>query len=257
MKKYIYIIIALVLTGTLFSACKKDLKTFEGDSGIHFYQAVFGWEKRPIGDSTVISFSYAKTTLKDSFILIPVMISGPRSTKDREFKLSIDPISTAISGTHYEMLNQGLTIPANQEISIIGIKLHRTVDMLTKDYLIVLNLESNENFKTTMKDRVLDAGTGRKLSYIRYKIHINDILKKPAAWLDSYLGPFSRKKLFLLAEVAEIKNIGELDNTSLTSISKVIFYGTFLQRYLNEMKATGKTIYEDDGKEMRMGDAVQ
>jgi hypothetical protein len=30
-----------------------------------------------------------------------------------------------------------------------------------------------------------------------------------------------------------------------------------MQRYLNEMKASGKTIYEEDGKEMRMGDAVQ
>lgn len=257
MKKYIYIIIALVTIGSLFSACKKDLKTFEGETGIYFLPSVFTWEKKPIGDSTVISFSYAKSTLKDSVILIPVMISGPTSTTDKDFKLTIDPASTAVPGTHYEILNKNFVIPANGQAAIVGIKLHRTTDMLTKDYLMILNLESNENFKLTMRDRILDAATGKKVSYIRYKIHLNDILKKPAAWLDAYLGPFSRKKLFLMAEVAEIKDIGDLDNINLTSISKLVFYGTFMQRYLNEMKASGKTIYEEDGKEMRMGDSVQ
>ncbi|NQX42041.1 protein of unknown function [Pedobacter steynii] len=257
MKKYIYIVIALVAIGSLFSACKKDLKTFEGETGIYFLPSVFIWEKKAAGDSTVISFSYAKSTLKDSVIQIPVMISGPTSTKDRDFKLTIDPLSTAIPDTHYKILNEKFTIPANGQAAIVSIMLHRTADMLTRDYVMILNLESNENFKTTMRDRVLDAATGKKISYIRYKIRLNDILKKPAAWLDSYLGPFSRKKLFLMAETAEIKNIGDLDNTMLTSISKVVFYGTFMQRYLNEMKASGKTIYEEDGKEMRMGDAVQ
>lgn len=257
MKKYIYIVIALVAIGGLFSACKKDLKTFEAETGIYFLPSVFAWEKKPVGDSTIISFSYAKSTLKDSVILIPVMITGQTSTKDKDFKLSIDPASTAVPDTHYEILTKNFAIPANGQTAIVSIKLHRTEDMLTKDYVLILNLEGNENFKTPMVDRVLDAATGRKISYIRYKIHLNDILKKPAAWLDYYLGPFSRKKLFLLAETAEIKNIGDLDNTSLTSISKIVFYGTFMQRYLNEMKASGKTIYEEDGKEMRMGDAVQ
>ncbi|WP_158622493.1 DUF4843 domain-containing protein [Pedobacter sp. KBW06] len=257
MKKYIYLVIALVAIGSLFSACKKDLKTFEGATGIYFLPSVFAWEKKPVGDSTVISFSYAKNTMTDSVVLIPVMISGPTSTIDKEFKLTIDPASTAVPNTHYEILNKNFAIPANGQVAIVGIKLHRTPDMLTKDYSIILNLESNENFKTTMADRVLDAATGRKISYIRYKIHLNDILKKPAAWLEYYLGPFSRKKLFLMAETAEIKDIGDLDNTNLTSISKLVFYGTFMQRYLNEMKASGKTIYEEDGKEMRMGDSVQ
>jgi hypothetical protein len=257
MKKYIYVVIALVAIGSLFSACKKDLKTFEGETGIYFSPSVFAWEKRPVGDSTVISFSFAKSTLKDSVILLPVMIAGPTSTTDKDFKLTIDPASTAVPGTHYEILNKNFMIPENGQAAVVGIKLHRTTDMLTKDYALILNLESNENFKTTMRDRVLDAATGRKISYISYKIHLNDILKKPAAWLDYYLGPFSRKKLFLLAETAEIKDIGDLDNTNLTSISKVVFYGTFMQRYLNEMKASGKTIYEEDGKEMRMGDGVQ
>ncbi|MNL27129.1 hypothetical protein D3C87_1486980 [compost metagenome] len=71
------------------------------------------------------------------------------------------------------------------------------------------------------------------------------------------MGAFSRKKLFLMAEVAEIKNLGDLDNTTITTIPKTIYYGTFMQRYLNEMKAAGKTIYEDNGSEMIMGPSVQ
>ncbi|WGQ10076.1 DUF4843 domain-containing protein [Pedobacter gandavensis] len=252
-----HIIIAVLLLSVAFTACKKGLNTYEGTAGIYFRLATLQFSNNPGRDSTAISFSYAKAAVKDSLIAIPVQISGARSPEEREFKLTIDPKTRAIAGTHYEILNQRFVIPANGTEQYIFINVHRTTDMLSNNFLLVLNLEENEHFGTPMKDRLVNATTGKRLSFIKHTIWMNDILKKPAAWLDAYLGPFSRKKLFLLAEVAEIPNIGDLDNTGLTSIGKVQYYGTFLQRYLNDMRASGKTVYEDDGKEMVMGPSVQ
>lgn len=252
-----HIIIAVLLLAAVFTACKKGLNSYEGTAGIYFRLAVLQFSNNPGRDSTAISYSYAKASVKDSLIAIPVQISGAPSPADREYKLTIDPKTTAIAGTHYEILNQRFVIPANAVEQYIFINLHRTPDMLSNNFRLVLNLEENEHFGIPMKDRLVNATTGKRLSFIKHTIWVNDILKKPAAWLDGYLGPFSRKKLFLLAEVAEIPNIGDLDNTALTSIGKVQFYGTFLLRYLNDMKASGKTVYEDDGKEMVMGPSVQ
>lgn len=252
-----HIIIAVLLLSAAFTACKKGLNTYAGTTGIYFRLALLQFSNNPGRDSTAISFSYSKATLKDSLIAIPVQISGAPSPVEREFKLTIDPKTTAISGTHYQILNQKFVIPANGGEQYIFINLHRTPDMLSNNFLLVLNLEENEHFGTPMKDRLVNATTGKRLSFIKHTIWMNDILKKPATWLDGYLGTFSRKKLFLMAEVAEIQSIGELDNIGLTSIAKIQYYGIFMQRYLNDMRASGKTVYEEDGKEMVMGSSVQ
>lgn len=258
MKRNIYVIAVFLFFCSGIIACKKDLKTYDGEEGIYFLSSFRFSSGTEIGvDSTAISFAYAKTIAKDSTIFLPVKIAGKSTGTDREFKLSIDPSSTAVPGTHYEMLSTNFFIPANQVIGLIGVKLKRTPDMLTKNFLLIFKLEENNNFKTLMQDVVINTTTGKKKSYIQHTVWINDILKKPKSWFDTYLGVFSKKKLFLLADVAEIKDLSDLDNTSITTIPKVIYYGTFMQRYLNEMKASGKTIYEDDGTEMIMGPSVQ
>ncbi|TCC97785.1 DUF4843 domain-containing protein [Pedobacter hiemivivus] len=259
MKRNIYVIAVILFFFGGIIGCKKDLKTYEGEGGIYFPSSYRFSNGLQIGvDSTLISFAYAKTTAKDSTIFLPVKIDGKVADIDREFKLSITPASTAVEGTHYEMLSKTFIIPANQITGVIGISLKRTPDMLDKNFLLVLKLEENTNFKTLMQDVVINTTTGKKKSYIQHTLWINDILKKPRSWLDTYMGPFSRKKLFLLADLAEINDIADLDNTSITTIPKTIYYGTFMQRYLNEMRAMGKTIYEEDGvTEMIMGPSVQ
>nr|WP_121269563.1 DUF4843 domain-containing protein [Pedobacter schmidteae] len=251
-----YIAMFLLLC-TALVACKKELKTYDGLTGIYFAPAVD--TRNYVGvDSTAISFAFAKASLMDSVMKLVVRVSGEPVNRERGFKLSIDPTSTAIVGQHYEILNSGFVIPANKVADTLKIKMKRTTDMLSQTFTIRLKLEANENFDTPMQDRVINTVTGKKLSFITHTIWVNDIVKKPKAWLDDYLGPFSRKKLFLLAEVAEIKNIGDLDDYVITSISKLNYYGAFMQRYLNEMKANNKTIYEADEKtEMIMGPRVQ
>lgn len=256
MKRNICIIAILLLFGSSFTACKKDLDTYDGLTGIYFAPAIDG--RNYVGvDSTIVSFAYAKSTTKDSVMKLVVRVSGEPTNVARTFKLSVMPTSTAISGQHYDIQNTPFTIPANSVADTIKIKLKRTTEMLTTSFSLKLQLEGNENFNTPMQDRVTNTATGKKLSFITHTIWINDIVKKPKAWIDSYLGTFSRKKLFLLAEVAEIKNIGDLDDLNLSPISKIVYYGTFMQRYLNEMKASNNTILDEDKSEMIMGPLVQ
>jgi hypothetical protein len=256
MNKNVYIMALLLLCSSSFMACKKDLKTYDGLSGIYFVKAVDRVSYVGV-DSTVVSFAYAKSTVKDSIMKLVVGVSGRPENKDRSFKLTINPASTAIASQHYEIMNPDFIIPANKLQDTLKIKLKRTISMLTQTYLLKLRLENNENFDTPMQDRIINSVTGKKLSFVNHTIWINDIIVKPKTWMEAYLGDFSRKKLFLLAEVAEIKDLGVLDDLSATPFTKILYYGSFMQRYLNEMKAAGKTIYEDNGSEMIMGPSVQ
>ncbi|WP_315815442.1 hypothetical protein [Paraflavitalea speifideaquila] len=45
-------------------------------------------------------------------------------------------------------------------------------------------------------------------------------------------------------------------NTTIT-IAELIYFGRFMQRYLNEQKAAGNIIKEEDGSDMIMGPSVQ
>lgn len=258
MKKYIYPIFTIMLLGSIFCSCKKGLKDFDGVSGIYFLRSI---EPEKINgtliDSAQVTFSYTKPSTKDSTLLIPVRISGAPVKVDRPYQLGIDPASTAVLNQHYKILNTKIFIPANQVTDTLKVKLLRTPDMLTQTYSLVLKLENNENFKTTMQDRVIDQATGKKLSFITYKIVFSDVLVKPKAWLDAYLGTFSRKKLYLMGEVLSIKDLSVLDDRKQTNPGKLAYYGSFMQRYLNEMEADGNPINDEDGSVMKMGPAAQ
>lgn len=256
MKNYKNIITVLLLASCVLLACKKDLKTYDGEESIYFLSSVAPLNKGAVNDSMLITFAYAKPNLQDSTVKLSVRIAGSPVGTDREFKLVVDPASTAQAGIHYS-IGQKFVIPANEVTAHLDVKLKRTAEMRENNYTIIFKLEDNQFFKTPMKDRVLNATTGKVLKFTTYSIWINDILRKPKAWQEIYLGTFSRKKMFLLSELLEIPDLSVLDDTQLTPIPKRVYYATFMQRYLNEMKAAGKTIYDENGSEMIMGAGVQ
>ncbi|MNL07062.1 hypothetical protein D3C87_1277220 [compost metagenome] len=83
---------------------------------------------------------------------------------------------------------------------------------------------------------------------------MNDILKKPFRWQDSYLGVFSRKKLLLMVEIVDA-DPAYIDGSP--SIGVLQAWGKYMQRYLNDQKVAGNIIREADGTEMIMGPLVQ
>lgn len=123
--------------------------------------------------------------------------------------------------------------------------------------MFMIELVPNENFVTRMQTEKV-AGTNSVLSLNTFRIFFNDILSQPETWADYYVGKFSIKKFYLMGQVLNL----DLDKFSGPAYSQITFqelnyYGIAMQRYLNRMKSDGKTVYEDDGKEMVMGAGVQ
>jgi len=252
MNKLFFKILGLIFLTTLLS-CQKELHKYEGKPAIYFNEAgrltAFGGEV--LRDSTVMSFSLAKA--QDSIVNMVITTTGAKQDIDRPYKLVINANSDAVVENHYEILNKSFFIKKNQLSDTVKIKFFRKVDMQAKTFLLSFDLLENENFSTEMKYRVL-AATKKKNSLINYRWYINDIIKKPGRWLDGYFGIFTRKKLLLMAEVLGIEP-AYLDAS--VSIPETIAYGKFMQRYLNEQRAAGNIIYEENGSEMVMGSAVQ
>jgi hypothetical protein len=250
MNKLILNILGLAILGILFS-CEKELNKYEGKPTVYFYDAgkIPAFSGDNPKDSTIMSFSLAKS--QDSIVNMVISVAGAKSDIDRPYKLVINPKSDATAGTHYEILNSSFVIKKNRLADTVKIKFFRRADMQAKTFLLNFDLQENENFATDMKYRIV---SNRQVSLVSYRWFANDIIKKPARWLDTYLGTFTRKKLLLMAEILGIEP-AYLDAS--VSIGEMTAYGKFMQRYLNDQKAAGKTIYEDDGSEMIMGASVQ
>ncbi|SFG92062.1 DUF4843 domain-containing protein [Pedobacter insulae] len=252
MKKIIYTLCA-IMTVMLGLSCEKPLETYSGKSSIYFNEAgrlpVYSGE--PIKDSTNLSFSLAKS--KDSIINMVIAATGATSDVDRTYKLVINPSSTAIEGKHYEFLTRDFSIKKSKTLDTVKIKFFRTMDMQATNFLLSFDLEENESFATLMSYKTINSA-GKIHSFVNYRWFVNDIIKRPGRWLDVYLGTFSRKKLFLMVEVLGVDPI-KLDSS--VSIAETLAYGKFMQRYLNDQRAAGNTILEEDGSAMIMGSAAQ
>jgi hypothetical protein len=255
MKNIIYNLALLLLLSVAGLSCKKsELFTYQGKADIYFDAATKlpGFNGEVITDSTIVSFAYS--TVQDSISKIIIGVTGAMKDYDRSYKLQVSPVSTAVAGKHYDFISTDFVIKKNTLKDTLFLNLHRTKDMQSTEPLLILHLEENDSFVTSMRDKLLSTTTGKKMSYVTYKVYVNDIIKKPSGWFDFYLGTFSRKKLFLMVDVLSVEPSFFIGTPSLGIL---LAYGKFMQRYLNEMKAAGKTIYEEDGTEMIMGTEAQ
>lgn len=253
----LYFIFIVIATG-LVSCEKSELMTYEGVDNVYFAPSMYLSATRR--DSTNVSFAYFKGNISDTLISVPVSCMGKISDKDREFKVEVNPVSTAKAGEHFDLIS-GTVILANSSIGMVQVRVKRSPDLLQKKVLLVLTLSPNENFQTNMPSVLTDIKNDVSISAINYRIFITDMLEKPARWLDTYLGAFSRKKCLLVCELLEITPSwlnGDPDESGATiSIAQQIFYGTYTQRYLSDQAAQGNVILEDDGSPMVMGPSVQ
>lgn len=238
MKTLLYII--TVLAGCVCAvSCKKEgLMNFNADNSVYF-----AYTDSAKLDSVVVSFGYTATAVKDSIYKIRVKTMGYMSQEDRPYRVDvINDFTTAQLGVHYDKLPEVLTIKKGKIDDTIYLKLHRTPDMQTKSVVITLGVFDNGTFSN-------------KYPYNLFRIYVNDILTQPKYWLSTYLGTFSRKKINLMAQVLGV-SVSDINANSV--IAQMIYWGRFTQLYLNDMKAQGQTIYEDDGvTAMIMGPSVQ
>jgi hypothetical protein len=252
--KNILILSIVFLSFLGITSCNRDeIDTFKGQDNIYFEYAVYGVSIQAIKtptDSLGYSFALEKASLTEVIYKIPIRVQGKVSDVDRNVKVSIDPKSTAIEGTHFE-LPKTIKISAGKVVDTIAIKVHRTPDMKQNRYLLMLNLEENDSFKTAMKSYTNQL-TGKTLNFISFKLSLDDKLTQPAGWYAAALGVFTAKKFYLMCELMDLKP--EMFNQKLgapgLAIADFGYYQGFMKRYLADQKAAGNIIYEEDGKEM-------
>ncbi|MCO4294563.1 DUF4843 domain-containing protein [Solitalea sp. MAHUQ-68] len=249
MKKLVYQLSTLLFIGALTS-CEKGLMTYQGEDNIYFEEAGGAIDTRLAKDSTAISF--APVTNADSVVKVVVTTSGLPVNYDREYKLEVDPRSTAVLGTHFELpADKKFVIRKNVIHDTILVRLVRTPDMLDNQFNIIFNLLPNESFNILLKQRL---NSGQKpVNCITKKFMVTDAILKPRTWQIGFFGNFTRKKLFLICEVSGATPL-YMDKMS---PGEGLFYGRQTQRYLNEQKALGNIILDEDGTAMKMGISAQ
>lgn len=250
MKKILILSITFLSLFGLTSCNEEEIETYKTTDNIYFSPAVysFGGFNQPLIDSTGFSFSLKKTEVNQLIYKIPVRVQGSLSNVDRQIKVTVDPSSTAVQGTHFT-LPENIVMRAGKEVDTIAVTVKRTADMKTNNFILVLNLEENDFFTTNMSSKVVNVLTGKTISFIRFKLSFDDVLVKPRGWFDTYLGVFSAKKLFLMSDLIHIEPaiFDQTPGSPGLSFAEYGYYANFMKRYLADQKAAGNTIYEADG----------
>ncbi|WP_316841272.1 DUF4843 domain-containing protein [Pedobacter gandavensis] len=242
-------ILPVLLIALSFASCKKGLMTYDNKNADVYFSEAGKTTASLATDSVYISFSY--TRAKDSVKNIVVAITGSPEDFDREYKVVVNPLSTAISGIHFEALPEKFVIRKNKQVDTIKLKMLRTDEMMTKSFFVKLDLLPSASFGTNFNSRAI---SGKKLSTISTKLLFDDLLKKPKFWSDSRWGVFTRKKLFYACDFLGITPM-YLDTD--ISNDEAVALPRFVQRHLDKLKLEGNPVYEEDGSLMSMGSLSQ
>jgi hypothetical protein len=255
-QRVIYFLIGMISTSCLK---QQDISNYSGEQTVYFSLAAdpppaFTNEVRRDSATVSFGFSYGAT---DSLVKVPVKVTGLPVKLARSYNVKLAAGSSAIEGKHFDFAQKNFTIPADSVGDSVRLILHRTADLKTKGVMVMIELVPNENFSTRMQTEKI-AGTNTVLSLSTFRVFFNDILSQPETWLEYYLGTFSIKKFYLMGQVLNL-NLDKFSGPAFSQITfqELNYYGIAMQRYLNRMKSEGKTVYEDDGKEMVMGTGVQ
>lgn len=251
MKKILILGIAFLSLLGLTSCDKEEIETYSDTDNIYFSRAMFPeYKNGPLIDSTGFSFGLDKATITEKIYPLAIRVQGKVSDVDRAVKLTVDPTSTAVLGTHFTF-SENIIMHAGKELDTVFIKVLRTPDMKNGNLTLVVNLEENEFFTTNMQSKVTNVLTGKTRSYVRFKLSFNDKLSTPIGW-QAVFGVFTAKKFFLMCELMNLEPemFNQPQGSPGLSIPETLYYASFMKRYLADQKADGNTIYEEDGKEM-------
>lgn len=251
MKRSIIIQLFIAVSALLLFACEKGIPTYSGINAIYFNNTL---------DTSKVTFAYDFSDKKDTTISIRVFSMGPVSNVDRIFELTIiDTLTTAKKDIDYKLLNDPVVIKAGQMYTDLKFKLYRMPDMTTKTYVINMVLRPNDNFTTDYAWEWINLSKKTTRQLLFYTITFDDIFARPKVWLDSYHGTFSRTKMYAITNFFNLQLI-QWTITSGTGAIGATTWITFtrvFQRYLNEERARGNEIMDEDGKPMSMGPLSQ
>ncbi|WP_200976055.1 DUF4843 domain-containing protein [Echinicola sp. 20G] len=248
MKKLIQNIYLLLAIVACWSCVEDELDTFQNEDSIYFSMSTEGTSVNPDTDSLFYSVGLVPQTFTDTIISIPVKVLGLVKDQERSFTVELSQGTTAQEGVDFEFVNDHV-IPAGEVSSNIDIRLIKTEEIAEDTVVLKLKLLSDDHFKTEMTTYIDRYGEAQ-LSHVDLDIYLTGVIQEPQYWFEPYLGKFSAKKFFLMVDVL---GFDPLIYTGNVSLSQNQYFGIAMKRYLDEQKALGNTIYDEDGTEMEMG----
>lgn len=172
-------------------ACKKnEMLPYSATDNVYLHYL----DQKGFQDTTTLSYSFAyNPTLVQDTIWVPIIVSGPRVSKNRQFVLRVvDSLTTAVAGTHYEALKSSYTLPADSGTFKIPIIL-KNIDNALSTKSVILGFRT-----TTGGDFVADLPLYQRTK----KVIFSNRLERPSWWgyWESQLGAYGRIKhqLFLI-----------------------------------------------------------
>lgn len=259
MIRYIY---CLVILGCVnFYSCKKsELLTYEGKQMLVFTNSLQKNYAPPL-DSVVIDFSLVPIEVEDTVINFPIRLIGQVLDVNRPFNILIDDkLTTGIENKDFEVA-KNYVFPSDTTMTSIPIKINRPSSSNSK-FRLGISLPGNEYFLIN-RFRSDDKNSEGN----RVVIYVSDELNLPPNWTISgttidanyYLGPFSKKKLFLISKIV-IQKTGNSDWTPQEIISNVEndwnipIFGQWLNEYLIAEAKAGTPVMDENGAPMVAGD---
>lgn len=196
MKKNIFYVFMLAM---LLSACKKNnITTYESTDNIYLNY----FDKDGVFDTSAVSYSFSTSPgLAKDTVWVPVVVSGKRENRDRQFILSVvDTATTAVKDKHYEPLKPFYTMPADSgKIKVPLIIKNIDQDLSGKSVALTFRLTGNADFKQDLPVKLRSK-----------KLIFSNRLEKPSWWMywQGQLGEYSRvtHQLFLITGGKDLVN---------------------------------------------------
>ena len=241
------------------ASCKREsLTTYNTGDNLYFNYAL-----PPLflqyADTLDLSFAYSDNSIRDTIFQLPVAVTGLPSNTDRHFSMVVDPASTAIAGTHFELPE--LVIHAGKVIDTLRLRLKRAPDLNTGTKRIILQLKPNEFFNTDLKYRTVGSSVIDSIDMLKFSINVSDLLSAGPYWerdYKPYFGNFSLKKVRFMNDLVGLPlNFWSTPSPGNHKRAEAIYYASVTGRYLTEQASEGNTIYDEDGTAMTMGPGFQ
>lgn len=256
--KKIELYIAAALLFLLLNSCGKEgFMTYSIQDNIYFSGS--GISNIEDKDSVGVSFAYSDPAVTEMIVKVPVSVSGAPAKTDRIFKVVADTGTDMTTGQYELPVNA--VFRAGMVNDSLLVKFKRTPDMKTKTFTLALKLIPGGDFRTDIQWQPAYSNPAEiRSSLLRYKITISDIFTQGTRWsyYSTYFGTFSVKKIFLIHDLTGAPlNFYLAISPELTASAQLQVWAVSISRYLADQKAAGKTVYEEDGTEMKMGATYQ
>lgn len=273
------------------TSCHKELDTYDGENGIYFDTEYNG--AQTLSDTIDVSWGMKNSSVISQEIGLVVRLFGHTAPVDRAFEIVIEeaptyvsqykpssgnedddddsvvitppeedttvPTEPAESGVDYVIGGTTFVIPAGAAQVTIPVSLMRRDDLHLCKRSFKVRLIENTSLKFLYSRSLPEYDAEGNLSWrpmdFQRVIRMDESFPMPTWWFvrgQPYFGDWSQKKAMLICDVMNIDRERWMADELQPGYLR--FCGQYMQQYLNEQKALGNTIYEDDNEtEMEMG----